>query len=272
MLKHIILLSNHEPMPLQRLLDQLKAEGVAFWRGIPEQDISLAEVLFITDIGAVAQQLMRERASVLGWLNEKNKHTDLGALPFVVERLEEIEFSYLKKVYCRFQGIPWEIARTDRCLIREMKEEDIDALYEIYAPEEITRYMEGLYPDKRKEREYIHNYITHAYSFWGFGTWIVEHKQDKRIIGRAGFNLREGYEYPELGFLIALPYQRQGLAYEVCEKALWVGKEEYEFSRVQTLVKEENTASVGLCRKLGFGLAGKVREKGEEYLLFEKAL
>ena len=75
-----------------------------------------------------------------------------------------------------------------------------------------------------------------------------------------------------MGFLIALPYQRQGLAYEVCEKALWVGKEEYEFSRVQTLVKEENTASVGLCRKLGFGLAGKVREKGEEYLLFEKAL
>ena len=100
----------------------------------------------------------------------------------------------------------------------------------------------------------------------------MEHKQDGKIIGRVGFNLREGYEYPELGFLIAFDYQRKGLAYEVCRKALEVGKEEYGFIRVQAMVKEANIPSQGLCKKLGFMLAGKVQEQGEEYLLYEKSL
>ncbi len=272
MLKHIILLSNGNSEGLEQLISQLEKKKITFWRGLPEQELLLKEVLFITDIGSVARELLRQKANVLGWLHQENDGDSFGELPYMVEKLEEVDFAYLEKVYNRFQGIPWEIAVTDRCIIREMKEEDVDALYEIYASKEITRYMEGLYPDKEEERAYMRNYIAHAYAFWGFGTWIVEHREDDRIIGRVGFNLREGYEYPELGFLIASDYQRKGLAYEVCQKALQVGKEEYGFIRVQALVKEENIPSIGLCEKLGFSLAGKKKEQGEDYLLYEKAL
>lgn len=272
MLKHIILLSKKNPESLDRLLAQLEEQNITFFRELPEQDLLLNEVLFITDMGTVAQGLLKQQANVLGWLHQENGNDCFGQLPYMVEGLEEVEFSYLEKVYNRFQRIPWQIAKTSRCIIREMKEEDVDALYDIYARKEITRYMEGLYPNREEEREYMRNYIAHAYSFWGFGTWVVEHKQDGKIIGRVGFNLREGYEYPELGFLIAFDYQRKGLAYEVCRKALEVGKEEYGFIRVQAMVKEANIPSRGLCKKLGFMLAGKVQEQGEEYLLYEKSL
>ena len=236
---------------------------------MPEEDLLMEECLFITDMPPVGKALLIQKAGVLLWLNEENRREDTGAFPYAVEKPEEIEFSYLDKVYRRFQGLPWEIARTDRCIIREMEEGDLDALYELYQDKEISRYTEDLYEDREEEKEYICSYIEHAYTFWGFGTWIVERKEDHKLIGRVGFNLREGYEDPELGFVIGLPWQRQGLAYEVCMAALKVGKEEYGFTCVQALVQEENLSSAGLLEKLGFSLQKKITEQGQEYLFYK---
>ena len=97
---------------------------------------------------------------------------------------------------------------------------------------------------------------------------MIERKSDNRIIGRVGFNLRDGYEEPELGFVIMEQEQQKGYAWECCEAVLRVGKEEYEFEQVQALVKEGNDASVGLCRKLGFEFQGKTELNKEEYLRF----
>lgn len=55
-------------------------------------------------------------------------------------------------------GIPWEILTTERCLIRETGAEDLDALYEIYADTSVTKYTEGLYPERAKEEAYLKDY------------------------------------------------------------------------------------------------------------------
>lgn len=269
MLKHIILLTLKKVDISETLVEELNQHQIRLWTRMPEEDLPMEECLFLTDMPPVGKALLLQKAGVLLWLNEKNRREDTGAFPYAVEKPEEIEFSYLDKVYRRFQGLPWEIARTDRCIIREMKEGDLDALYELYRDKEISRYTEDLYEDREKEKEYICSYIEHAYTFWGFGTWIVERKEDHKLIGRVGFNLREGYEDPELGFVIGLPWQRQGLAYEVCTAALKVGKEEYGFTCVQALVQEENLASAGLLEKLGFSLQKKIMEQGQEYLFYK---
>ena len=251
------------------LLEEIKGCEIKLWKEMPGEDLLVEDCLFITDMPLVGKGLLQEKAAVLFWLHEANRGEDTGSFPFAIERPEEAEFSYLDKVYRRFRGIPWEIAQTDRCILREMEEKDLDALYELYQDKEISRYTEDLYEDRQKERDYIRSYIEHAYTFWGFGTWIVERKEDHKLIGRVGFNLREGYEDPELGFVIGLPWQKQGLAYEVCAAALRTGKEEYGFTRVQALVREENLASVRLCEKLGFSLQKKVKEQGQEYLFYQ---
>lgn len=268
MLKKIILVTTKEVKRLKELEKESGYKGVEVYYELPEEEIMIGETLFITDHEKICTQLLEENASVLVWLHEGNKEQNLGQVPYAVENLEELNYTYLEKIYQRFHGIPWNITETKRCRVREMKVEDLDALYQIYESPAITRYMENLYEDRKKEEEYTRSYIKHAYTFWGFGTWILERKEDNRIIGRVGFNLRDGYDNPELGFVIGEEYQRQGYAYEACKAILAVGKEEYEFDKVQALVKEENMASVELCKKLGFVLEEKIMEQGEEYLLF----
>lgn len=269
MLKHIILLSKKNPVNLEPLMKELESRGVRLWRELPQENLLMAELLFITDMKDVAKALLEQRVGVLVWLHEENRTESFEGLPYAVERLEEADFTYLDKVHRRFNGIPWHIADTSRCIIREMEEKDIDALYELYSDKGISKYTEDLYEDKDKEREYIRSYIDHAYTFWGFGTWLVERKEDHKVIGRVGFNLREGYEIPELGFVIGMPWQRQGLAYETCLKALEIGKRDYDFTWVQALVREENVPSARLCEKLGFSLSQRVIEQGREYLLYK---
>ena len=75
--------------------------------------------------------------------------------------------------------------------------------------------MEGLYPDREQEREYIRQYIEKIYTFYEFGVWTVVERESGAVIGRAGFSYREGYNEPELGFIIGVPWQHRGYAEEV---------------------------------------------------------
>ena len=160
------------------------------------------------------------------------------------------------------------IRETKRCIIREMTEDDLEGIYYIYSGKGVSAYIEALYEDPKEEREFIRSYIKNAYEFYGYGTWVIWHKESKKLIGRVGFNLREGYEEPELGFVIAEEYQGQGYAAECCRAVMEVGKKEYEFNRIQTLIKEGNISSISLCKRLGFQYDKRVIWDKEEYLRF----
>lgn len=268
MLKYIVFVTEKKVPQLKGLELECEKRGICLSYLLPEEETLIKETLYITDHEDICKQLLEERANVLAWLHEENKHKNLSEAPYAIENIQEMDLVYVERIYQRFQKLPWTIAQTPRCVIREMTEEDLDAVYEVYAGKSITKYMEGLYEDREEELEYTRSYIQNAYTFWGYGTWVIERKADSKIIGRVGFNLRDGYEEPELGFVIMESEQQKGYALECCEAVLKVGKEEYEFESVQALVKEENIASVNLCRKLGFGLQDKVVEEGEEYLRF----
>ena len=268
MLKYIIFVTEEKVPEMKGLEAECKGKGVSLLYSLPEEETLIKETLYITDHEEICKGFLEEKANVLVWLHENNKHNDLSQAPYAMENIHELDFVYAERIWKRFQKSPWIIAETDRCIIREMTEEDLDAVYDVYAGENITKYMEGLYENRQKELEYTRSYIQNAYRFWGYGTWIIEKKSDKRIIGRVGFNLRDGYEDVELGFVIMEEEQKKGYAYECCLTVMKIGKEEYEFEKVQALVKEGNTASINLCNKLGFKEQGKVQEQGEEYLRF----
>lgn len=221
--------------------------------------------LYITDSAEQAHFFNQNSLPVLGWL-----HADgdtLSGLSYLMERPEELEAEYLERVYRRFMNIPWDILETKRCIIRETTVMDVDTFYEIYSNPEIIRYMEDLYPEKEQEQAYIQEYIEKVYQYFEFGVWTVLWKETGEIIGRAGFSVREGYDLPELGFVIAVPWQGKGVATEVCSAILKYGEEEFGFEKVQTLAETENAASLALCRSLGFEEEQEVFENGKKYLL-----
>ena len=176
--------------------------------------------LWITDSSVMGRKLLAEGKAVLIWLHEGNRSQDFSAFRYACDNPADLDMDYLEGVYRRFKGLPWEILTTEHCVVRETTVEDVEDFYRIYSDPSITQYMESLYEDPEEERAYARDYIDKVYSFYGFGIWTVLAKKDgdlseepaARIIGRAGLCYREGYEDPEIGFVIASDQQGKGLA------------------------------------------------------------
>lgn len=222
-------------------------------------------ILYVTDDRETAQTLREKGEPVLIYLHSGNRGQDFSGFLFAVEDPEDLEPEYVERVYRRLKGLPWHILQTARCVVRETVTEDVDAFYRIYSDPAITEFMEDLYPEVEAEKHYVREYIEKVYTFFGFGVWTVLEKESGAVIGRAGFSYREGFEDPELGFIIGVPWQRRGYAEEVCRAVLAYGWTALAFERVQALVETENIPSLHLCWKLGFSRGDLIRLEEKEY-------
>lgn len=214
-------------------------------------DYQPQKVLLISDSYAFYQESEKLGMAFLQYLGDADTADFFPKAAYAVTSLKGVEYTYLKRVYERFHQLPWHILDTPQLRVREMMVEDLEALYEIYSHPTTTLYMEGLYEDKEKEASYMKDYIRNVYGFYGYGLWIVEEKTSERIVGRAGLSHREGYEEPELGYVIGRKYQNKGYATQVCRAILDYGKSELGFAHFNAFVHKDNTASIRICEKCG---------------------
>lgn len=224
--------------------------------------------VYITDVGNIAEKLKDEGGCVVFWLKERNKGEPFRGIEYAVEALAGVDGDYLEQVYRRNIGEPWEILVTERLVVREMTVGDLEDMYELYSHESITRYMGSLPEDREEERRIIVDYIKKMYGFFGFGVYMVVKKESNEVIGRAGFSLREGFEHPELGFLIRMEEQGKGYAYEACKALMAYGFQRLEFEGIQSIVRMDNLPSLGLCRRLGMKEVERLELDGEWYARF----
>lgn len=254
------------------LLKKVQEQGVMCEALLAEEEYrEEAETLYITDSAMVVKRLMGQSLPVLAYLHEENRGEDFSRAKYACEEPQELEVLYLERVYRRFAGLPWDILETERCILRESIEEDVEAFYNIYAEPSITKYMENLYESKVSERAYIREYIEKVYAYYEFGIWTVILKETGEIIGRAGLSVREGHEFPELGYVIGVPWQGRGLAKEICRGILQYAWEEFGFHKVQALIQSENEVSISLIRALNFEKQEEIREAGKNYMIFVRS-
>lgn len=230
--------------------------------------------LWITDSARQGRRLLAEGKAVLIRLHEGNRDQDFSPFRYACDNLTEPDMDYLESIYRRFRGIPWDILETEHCLVRETTVADVEDFYRIYSNPSITKYMEALYENPEEERAYARDYIDKVYAFYGFGIWTVLEKPGNketeagvglRVIGRAGICYREGYEDPELGFMISAERQGHGYATEVCRAIVRYGHEELGFERILAFVQPDNKASMRVCDKLGMTKLGQVSLQGVQY-------
>ena len=183
-------------------------------------------------------------------LHEGNRQEDFRGIMYALEQVEELDWEELERIYRRLHGLPWRILETDRCVVREITVEDVDRLYEIYAEPSVTKYMDNLFADREEEKAYTQAYIRNMYGFYGYGMWIVEVKYLGRVIGRVG--IEPCGEENELGYVIAEPWRRLGIAKEVCRAVMKYGFEELGLDQISARVQRENQPSKGLLQNLGF--------------------
>lgn len=236
-------------------IDMFQADNAEKLRVILElHKLKEEECLMIAATGKTLRIIEKMNIASIGYLNPICGKQDLSQTEVLVEGFDEVDFFFLERIYQRKHGIPWTVIETDRCFLREMTMEDLDALYQLYEEPEITRYMEGLYEDREKEEEYTRAYINNMYRFYGYGMWLVIEKETGKIIGRAGLNNVDIHGEPalEMGYMVGKLYQNQGYATEVCEGILQFAAEATEFKMINCLIQKENVKSVHLIEKLDF--------------------
>lgn len=153
----------------------------------------------------------------------------------IVDSLDTITDSFVEKIYQRHNRIPWEIAQTDRLIIREYTVSDVENL------------PHQLYWDK----EFVTSYISTMYEIWGFGQWLIVDKESGNFVGRAGIGITDELEARlELGYEIIPDYRRKGLAFEACCAIIKYCYQELNIDELVCRIQSENFASIELCKKL----------------------
>lgn len=182
--------------------------------------------------------------------------------------------SFLWRIWLRCNDLPWHICETDRLMLREMMEEDLDFILEMQREEqgfgsaqpckdeekqkESTAGVQAEGPQiltaqmRALELEKLAAYRKQMYGFYGFGIWLVLEKESGIPVGRAGLQMRDSVPGPELGFSIAPAWRQRGYAGEACRAVLAQAWEELEVDQVYAVVDQENVKSVRLCKNLGF--------------------
>jgi len=222
-----------------------------------------ADCILVTDRREILYAAYSCGMPHVAYMHDANRNTNFPFTTYAITSLDGLPLLYLRHVYERFYKIPWEILTTKRCRLREMTVDDVDELYKIYRDKEITRYMEDLFEDPDEEKAYVRQYIDSMYAFYGFGMWIIERLTDGKIIGRAGLNIRDGYEELELGYLIRTDEQHKGYAAEVCRAIMDYAVTELEAEALNAFIHPENLASIRLCQGLGFKRKEKADIDGE---------
>ena len=227
---------------------------------LPECLLSGRLPLILSDNQELLNSAKDRGIPAAGWIpaaDEASAARELRA-PFLVRDPGEIWPDDFVKMWQRQRGIPWTLFTTERLLIREAADSDIDDLREIFSdPESALRLpaLAGEYGGSRTAAALrLSQYIEHVYPFYGCGYWCLCLKDSGKVIGMAGLSMESGE--PELGYIVHPSFRRRGYGLEACRAIVSYAVNELGIARIIAVIPPENEASLSLIRKLGFTRCG----------------
>lgn len=186
------------------------------------------------------------------------------------EEYADLDPAFAERDRIRKKGLPVQIARTRRLVIREIVAEDVPYLFEIFQQPGIKDMMR---PSRtlEEEQEFMRAYISHAYAFYDYGLWCVLEKESGKIVGEAGlFPSERVKDAVEMGYIIAPDFQRRGYAAECGEAVLAYAFHTLDLEEIHLFTDRDNQASLRTAKRLGFQVLEE--EGGDSGLLHLRAL
>ena len=158
---------------------------------------------------------------------------------------------------------------TERLILRELREEDFEALFSVLADSDILRHSPYTFDEKR-----VRNWIAKnraRYGVWGFGLWAVVWRETGEMIGDCGLTVQEidGAFCPEIGYHIAARFQRRGIASEAARAVRDWAFERTPFRELFSYMKADNLLSRAEARTNGMRLVREFTDaEGEKTSVF----
>ena len=134
--------------------------------------------------------------------------------------------------------------RTERLVLRMLREEDFEEYAALTADAEVMRYLGEGKPLSRGDAWRQMAFLVGHWQLRGYGMWAAEEAATGRLAGRIGFLNPEGWPGFELGWTLGREFWGRGYATEGARRAL-----EFAFTEL------------GRDRGGGRALAGRVRAR-----------
>ena len=247
---------------------------------VTERSISLDGKTCTAVISDEPEALLAAKAAgraVVGVEREGEDIWDIKGIPYVIPDIEDATDELLELVIRRHLGLPWNICRTSRLLIRELTADDAG-----YIPEEEYGPQEAIF----RSGETLELYRRNQYGFYEYGTWALVRREDQVLVGLAGVSnprlagemedcldsLGQSVPWLELGYHIFLPYRQLGYCAEAVSAIAGYSHEVLQV-RLCALIRRENQASRKVAEGLGMTcLMETDTQSSEGQLLYGESL
>ena len=147
---------------------------------------------------------------------------------------------------------------TDRLLLREWAEDDLDELAAVFADPAVWHYPFRRGLTREESERFLERQMDH-WATHGFGTWAAEVRGDGRLAGYIGLAIPEWLPQVlpavEVGWRLRPELWGRGLATEGGEASLRYGFHELGLDRIIAIVMPDNAGSLRVTAKLGMVVA-----------------
>jgi len=160
------------------------------------------------------------------------------------------------------------VLETERLILREFTEDDVENLVELDSDPEVMRYLNGgiATPRELVEQEIVPRFLSYYQRYDDFGVWAAIEKSGGTFIGWFSFRPHDESrpEEVELGYRLRRPAWGQGYATEGARALIRKGFTELGVQRVTANTYEHNSASRWVMEKVGMTLARRYRPTLDE--------
>ena len=149
---------------------------------------------------------------------------------------------------------------TKRLVLREMRPEDAEAIFQLFGDEEVMRYRDVLTFTHLEEAQQFLALVRARYEQGEEMHWGITLKGKDSLIGTCGYSWHLGPQFGAIGYDLVRLYWKQGIMTEAVQALLRFGFEVRNLHRVEARVRLGNDASMRLLQRLGFQEEGMLRE------------
>jgi RimJ/RimL family protein N-acetyltransferase len=151
---------------------------------------------------------------------------------------------------------------TERLVLRQWREEDLEPFAQLNADPEVMRYFPA--PLDREQSDAMVTRMRERIEVQGWGLWAVERRDTGAMVGFTGLAVpRNPLPFQpcvEVGWRLARSAWGHGFATEAAREALRVGFHELGLAEVVSFTTVTNTRSRAVMERLGM-----VREPAEDF-------
>jgi RimJ/RimL family protein N-acetyltransferase len=164
--------------------------------------------------------------------------------------------------------IPREV-RTERLLLRQWREEDVEPLAEIYTQPEFLEHMPPL--DLEETRDQVLNFVL-RWRKEGFSLWAAEELATGSLVGRIG--LMRHHDWPEapdpveVGWVLHRDWWGRGLATEGGRASVECWREYLGDEQLISITLPENRRSRAVMERLGLTYRGEADWRGHHQVWY----